>query len=194
MQQGDYDAALACYEKVADLGPDPSTRWQNLGNLLLQTKDWAGAVASYQQALKVNPGSAALCDRLGVACYQNGQARPAAEAWRRSLTLDPQQAEVQNNLAWLLATTPDDSLRNNAQALLLAGQARLSGGDGNPVLLRTLAAAYAGSARYAEALTTAGRALQLALLQTNAPLAGLLTNDLAQYQSFTPLREAMPGH
>ena len=45
------------------------------------------------------------------------------EAWQKSLEIVPDQVNVQNNLAWLLATGPEESLRNGAKAVALATQA-----------------------------------------------------------------------
>jgi hypothetical protein len=60
-----------------------------------------------------------------------------------------------NNLAWLLATCPDASVRNGARAVELAQQAeRLSGGQ-DPSMLGTLAAAYAEAGRFPEAIAAA---------------------------------------
>jgi Flp pilus assembly protein TadD len=97
---------------------------------------------------------------------------------------------VQNQLAWLLATAPDASLRNGAEARTLAEQAsQLSGGD-NPVILRTLAAAYAEEGNYGQAVATARRALELPVAQKNDALAASLQKDRQLYQANTPLRDA----
>ena len=44
----------------------------------------------------------------------------AIARYRRALELDPNLVEALNNLAWLLATCPDASLRNGAEAVQLA--------------------------------------------------------------------------
>ena len=58
---------------------------------------------------------------------------------------------ARNNLAWLLATSSDASIRDGNRAIELAKQAvQLSGGK-DADYLRTLAAAYAETGRFAEA-------------------------------------------
>jgi Flp pilus assembly protein TadD len=54
--------------------------------------------------------------------------------------------------------------------------------DQNPVVLGALAAAYAQTGRLAEAVAAAQRARQLALAQTNLPLAGKLESQIQKYQ------------
>ena len=101
---------------------------------------------------------------------RKGRSRRPWTSWQQSLEIKPDQPSVQNNLAWLLATTPDASLRNGAKAVELAEQARQLTEGGNPMVLHTLAAAYAEAGRYADATTTARRALEAAAAQKNDDL------------------------
>ncbi len=68
----------------------------------------------------------------------------AADALRRALAHNPSHAEALNNLAWLLATTPDPTLHKPAEAVDLARKAcRL--GPNNTWFLGTLAVALAAA-------------------------------------------------
>ena len=76
-----------------------------------------------------------------------------------------------NCLAWVLATCPEASVRNGAEAVELARRAvKLSDGR-EPAILGTLAAAYAEAGRFPEAVQTARKALELAT-QQNKQAAG----------------------
>jgi len=67
-----------------------------------------------------------------------------------------------SNLAWVFATSPDQSLRDGPKAVHLAEQAlRISGGR-IPILFRTLAAAYAESGRFSDAMQAAQQGIELA--------------------------------
>ena len=77
----------------------------------------------------------------------------------------------------LLAACPDASIRNGVEAVVFAEQAR-SLGDGDPIVLDTLAAAYAEAGRFADAVQAARRALSLATSQDNAALANVLSGRL----------------
>lgn len=59
------------------------------------------------------------------------------------------------------------------------------------IVLRTLAAGYAESGRFSEAIDTAQRALQLALAQDNFALTKDLQSNIADYRRNIPLRD--PG-
>jgi hypothetical protein len=77
-------------------------------------------------------------------------------------------------------------LRNGGRAVELARQANgLTGGE-IPVVLHTLAAAYAEAGRYSEAVETAQHALRLAQAQSNTALAAALESELKLYRAGSP--------
>jgi tetratricopeptide (TPR) repeat protein len=105
---------------------------------------------------------------------------------QKALHIKTDYAEAQNNLAGVLATAPQASLRNGNKALKLAQQAnQLTGGE-NPIILNTLAAAYAEAGRFPEAVETAQRALQLAETQANITLADAIRSQMKLYQAGLP--------
>jgi Flp pilus assembly protein TadD len=99
---------------------------------------------------------------LGMALGQLGRTREAVAQYREALRLNPNLAGALNNLAWVLAASPDDELRNGAEAVRLAGRACELTHYGEPLFVGTLAAAYAEAGRFPEAVTTAEKAEQLA--------------------------------
>jgi Flp pilus assembly protein TadD len=121
--------------------------------------------------------------KLANALTQLGQPAEAITEYSQALQLRPGMDDAANNLAWLLATCPDRSLRDGARAVYLALQASMRNHDQNPVLLGTLAAAYAETGNLNEAVATAQQARLLALAQTNRTLATALESQLRQYQS-----------
>jgi tetratricopeptide (TPR) repeat protein len=109
--------------------------------------------------------------------------------YQTALTIQPDFAGPCNNLAWVLATCPEATIRNGGQAVEMAQQAnRLSGGQ-NPVMLKTLAAAYAEAGRFPEAVTAAQRALELAGAQNNTALVHDLQGQIALYRAGAPFRD-----
>ncbi len=180
--ENDFDGAMACFEKTTPLSPEPAVRWRSVGDNFLKQEDWDAAIPCYHQAIKIDPHSANACANLGLACFQKGDAREAIDAWEKSLAINPDQPTVQNNLAWLLATASDPALRNGTRAVALASEASQSSGGGNPVILHTLAVAYAAQGNYGPAAATAGRALALALEQKRDALAATLQKEIADYE------------
>jgi hypothetical protein len=93
----------------------------------------------------------------------------------------------------MLATSSDTSIRDGAKAVQLSELAnRLSGGD-DPLILHTLAAAYAEDRQFAKAVEVAQHALDIAETNGISSLAESLRNKLALYQAGTPYHESVPS-
>jgi Flp pilus assembly protein TadD len=168
------------------INPDYEAAHNNLGGALLEKGSVEGAISHYQKALQIDPGSAEAHNNLGNAQLQNGNVDEAVANFKKALQIKPDYAEAQNNLAWLLATCPQASLRDGKMAVELALRANQLASSRNPVLLGTLAAAYAEAGRFAEAVETAKAALQLAEMQSNISLADDIRSRLKLYQAGIP--------
>lgn len=118
----------------------------------------------------------------------SGKPSEAIAAYRESIRLRPGFAEAINDLAWLLATHPDDKIRNVDQAIELATQACEVSGYRQPVPLTTLAAAYAEAGRFEEATRTAERALALAKAANHAEYTRQAETVLACVKNHRPYR------
>ncbi len=113
----------------------------------------------------------------------------AIAEYQRTLGLDPGHSGARLNLAWILATCPDASLRNGPKAVEAAQRAvQLSAGS-SPQILDTLAAAYAGAGRFPEAVGTARQAMELSVAQNNKALADVIQNQLKLFESRSPYHE-----
>jgi tetratricopeptide (TPR) repeat protein len=191
-QMGRLDEAITHFQQALQFNPDYAEAHCNLGTTLLQKGRVDEAIPHFRKALEIRPAYADACANLGVALARKGQTKEAIASWQRSLEINPDQVNVELNLAWLLATSPEASLRNGARAVALATQADQSGGGGNPMILRALAAAYAEARSYELAASTARRALDLAVTQKNDALAASLREDVKLYETGAPLRETPP--
>ncbi len=187
-QQGNVDEAITHYQRALQIKPDDAKAHNNLGSALFQKGKVDEAIVHYQKALQIEPDDAKAHSNLGNALLQKGNSDEAIVHYQKALQITPDDAEAQNNLAWVLATCPQASLRNGNQAVELARRANQLTGDGNPVVLGTLAAAYAEAGRFPEAVETAQRALQVAGTQSNTALDKALQSQLKLYQAGLPFR------
>ena len=188
-RKGDFDGAMACLEKAAGATPEPAEQWHNLGKTFLREGHWLEAIACYRQTVANSPRLAEAWAELGTACINLGQIKEAEESWQKALDLNPAQPQVQNNLAWVMATASDASLRNGARAVALAAQANQLTGGGNAITLTTLAAAYAEAGKFDDAVATARKALNQALAQKDNKLAEALKQEIKLYEAGRPMRE-----
>ena len=113
------------------------------------------AIEHSRAALLIQPNDADCHTVLAIALDEKGQSAEAIKHYEKALEISPQSVSALNNLAWLLATGSNASLRNGARAIELARQAdQLSGGT-NALVLRTLAAAYAEAGQFGKAIESA---------------------------------------
>jgi hypothetical protein len=103
--------------------------------------------------------------------------------------LDPDSIEALNNLAWLLATSPEPALRNGPRAVQLAERA--CGLSKLPSLLGTLAAAYAEAGRFSDATRAAEQACARATQAGDAGTAARNGELLEFYRAGKPYREEL---
>jgi tetratricopeptide (TPR) repeat protein len=188
LQEGRVDEAISHYRKALQIKPELSEPHYNLGNAFLQKGQVSEAIAHYQKALEIKPDYAEAHGNLGNVLLQKGQVSEAIVHYQMALEIKPLNIGFQNNLALVLATSPTISLRNGIKAVALAQRANQLSGGNQPLVLRTLAAAYAEVKRFPEAVETAQKALQLAKSQGNAALGETIESNLKLYQTNTPLR------
>jgi protein O-mannosyl-transferase len=188
-QKGRTDEALTQFQKVLQINPDNADAHDNLGSALLQTGKADEAIGQFQMALHSKPDDAQTHYNLGSAFYQKGRMAEAINEYQRALQIKPVNPEVQNNLAWLLATCPDASLRNGNKAVELAQQANEITGRRNPIILNTLAAAFAEAGKFDAAKLTIQRAIELASAAGRQGLAEQLNKELKRYEAGRALHE-----
>ena len=119
---------------------------------------------------------------MGVMCFGVRQWSKAITAMGRAATIDPSNWKPAGDLAWLLATCPDASLRNGPQAVEWAERACRLSENKQPFCLRALAAAYAETGRFEDAVRQAEDALKIATDSGLAALARQITAQLLQYR------------
>ncbi|HJY54453.1 MAG TPA: tetratricopeptide repeat protein, partial [Candidatus Udaeobacter sp.] len=186
--KGDFDAAIARYSACLSAIPDQEEAQYNLASALLRKGRTDEAIVQYQKVLQIHPENEDAHANLGSAWLAKGRARDAMAEYRKALQISPENLAALSNLAWLLATSADPSLRNGSEAVRLAERAdsASSRSDTHPTVLRILAAAYAEVGQFVEAKETAQQALQAAKVQGNTTLADALQGELALYDLGLP--------
>ena len=196
LSQGRLDEAMAHLQKALEIRPDYAKAHATFGVALFQKGQVDEAIARFQKALEIQPDDAEVHINLGLALFKKGRVDEAVARFQKALELSPGNSKACYNLthvAWMLATSPEASVRNGVKAVALVEQVEQFSKGRNPLVLETLAAAYAEAGRFPEAIATAGRAQQLAAQQGNASLADVLGKQIKLYQAGTPFRDtSMP--
>jgi tetratricopeptide (TPR) repeat protein len=189
LRKGEVDQAISLLQAAVDLRPDNSPAHENLAKALLQKGQVADALVHYRKLLKLQPDNIEVHNIVGTVLIQQGRVAEGVEEWQKVLAVEPDNGNAMSNLAWVFATSPEDSLRDGAQAVQLAEQALRISGERIPMIFRTLAAAYAESGRFPEAVQAAQQGMQLANSQGNLGLVTELQGNITLYQQQQPLRD-----
>jgi tetratricopeptide (TPR) repeat protein len=193
LQTGQVDEAIAHFQKVLELQPDQAGAHNNLANALLSKGQVDSAIAHFQRALSLQPNLAEAHNGLANALLQKGRAEEAVKHYQAALAVLPTHPRLLNNLAWVLATSPQAAVRDGPRAVELAEQAgRLSGGN-DPSMLTTLAAAYAEAGRFPEAIATAQKACDGASAAGDRALLEKGQQHLELYRRNQPFHEPAPA-
>ena len=194
LRQGKVDEAISLLQAAVDLRPDNSPAHENLAKALLQKGQVTDALIHYRKLLELQPDNIEVHNIVGTVLMQQGRVGEGVEEWQKVLAIQPDNGNALSNLAWVFATSPDDSLRNGGKAVQLAEDAlRISGGR-IPILFRTLAAAYAETGEFSKAIETAHQGIELANSQGNSGLATELQGNIALYRDHRPLRDTSLTH
>jgi tetratricopeptide (TPR) repeat protein len=186
---GKLDEALKELSKALELDARYAPAHYNMGLLLGRRGDPQGAIQEWRRALELDPKYAEAHDSLGDALFTQGQTAEALAHWRNAIQLQPNDLAALGRAAWVLATSPDASIRNGGDALGFAVRAVEISGGKDARMLDTLAAAYAEKGQFGNAVATARRAQALAGQQNQAALADAIGGRIALYEADRPFRE-----
>jgi Flp pilus assembly protein TadD len=188
LQIGRVNEAITHFQRTLEIKPDFAEAHKTLGDSLLQIGRVDEAIVHYRKAIELRPGLVEAYNNLGNAFCRKRMAAEAMAYYQKAIELQPQFIPAQINLAWMLATWREPSVRNGGKAVALAKQANQFSKDKDPLILRTLAAAYAEAGRFPEAVLTAKQALALAVTQSNTGLTNVLQTEIELYQTNSPCR------
>jgi tetratricopeptide (TPR) repeat protein len=186
---GRNSEAMAHYSEAARLRPRDAMMLLNFGALLAEQGQLDKAVERFEAALELEPGNAQAHLNLGNAFNQQGRVAEALKHYRTAVRLAPTWPDGLNRLACVLATDRDSRIRDGASAVRFAETANRLTERRQPVLLNTLAAAYAEAGRFDEAVATEQRALELASASNLKGLAPQIQTCLQLYQAGKPFHQ-----
>lgn len=189
LAKGNVDDALVQLEKAAELGPKNVMAHFKLARALELKDRNTEAIRSYERVFELTPRNAIAYRSAANLMDVQGDHAKAVGLLRQACEVVVDNAYIINDLAWRLATSTKDEIRNGPEAVKLAETAeRLTQGkDGN--VLDTLAAAFAEVGRFDEAVETINRALEIAVQANDERETDILRGRLELYGARRPLRQ-----
>jgi len=159
---GKPEAAAAQYWESIRLEPNDAKVRCDLGLILIRKGEFEKAKAQLLEAIKLKPDYTEAHVKLGLVLSLLGESSGAAKQYQQALDLNPDAVEALNNLAWIRAASSHPDMRNGAESVRLAQRACELTDYRTPMLIGTLAAAYAEAGRFQEAVETGTKAGNLA--------------------------------
>jgi tetratricopeptide (TPR) repeat protein len=187
--QGRVAEAITEFTAALRIKSDNVEARNNLGVALAGQGRVAEAITEYAVALRIKPDYAEAHYNLGNAMASQGRIAEAMAEYRETLRLRPDWPPVLGGLAWILATSSNESVRNGGEAVQLAERLCAVSGCQEADGLDVLAAACAEAGRFNDAVRVAQEAVELASAAGQQELAGQIQERLKLYQGGRPFRE-----
>ncbi|MDJ0874466.1 MAG: tetratricopeptide repeat protein [Desulfobacterales bacterium] len=185
--KGSYGKALKDFDRAIAINPRYVDAYSNRCLARIRQERYPQAVTDCSQALAINPRSAKSLYNRGFARDRQGDPAGALGDYVQALSVNPDYIEVLNNIAWILATSPDERLRDGKRAVALAERANAHATDIN--FMDTLAAAYAEAGRYDDAVAMANRVISMLAESGAASELGPHVERLSLYEEGRPYRD-----
>jgi tetratricopeptide (TPR) repeat protein len=175
--------ARAALERCLSITPADVNARMRLARLLLRAGDVDAAEREIARAIAAEPANPEAHRGRARVLLLRGREADAILELKETLRLEPSMAIAMGDLAWILATARDESLRDPAAAVALGERAAgLTGGRGAGIL-DALAASYAAAGRFPDAAATAENARGLAQAAGDAELAARIGKRIEAYRA-----------
>jgi protein O-mannosyl-transferase len=186
-QKGKWEAAQQHFLQATLLNPGNASAFNQRGIVLGFLAQWPEAVECFKQAVNLEPRRSQYRADLALAFDEIGEKEAAQLQYREATRGDPAWPEQARKTAWMLATRPEATHRDGGRALQLARQVCQAASQLQPEDLDALAAAWAESGLYPEAIKYAQAALELATSSCFENSG--IRQHLISYQKHLPWRE-----
>jgi tetratricopeptide (TPR) repeat protein len=186
MVADNLEAALADYRHAIEMDPNLSVAHRGCGRVCQLKGRIDEACAHYDAAVQLAPD-----DSYAAACRADlltdiGRYSEAVAEYERAMELDPASSQARGGSAWLLATCPDNTIRDPELAIERAQSVIEQGGDEDALNFDTLAAAQASAGDFAAAMDSVRQAIELAPIDER----DAYKDRLLMYQQAKPYRIA----
>jgi len=188
LQKGKLDEGTRQLREAVKLRPGNAESQYNLALALNQQGQWSEAAGLFKKtAGSYSADPKAHCE-FAVALAHLKRTREAMSEYAAALLIQPDFPDALDGLAWILSTDAHPDFRNGAEAVKMSERACELTGRNDPVKLKTLAAAYAETGRFEEAMNTLRTAKDLAAKANRQELVNECSLMLEHFQKSEPWR------
>lgn len=187
-----FDKACEELLKLHKAAPQDAQTTLQLGMVYQAAKQYDKALAAFDEVLARNPDDFGAIRGRADALLNTGRRGDAIAEYEKAFKLRPHDYGVLNNYAWVLATAPEDKLRDGRRAVDMATEASKATDYKADYILSTLAAAYAETGDFVSARKFAALAVEVSVPDKDEPgRKDELKKELASYNANKKWREAL---
>ena len=184
---GRVDDAVTHFREAARWAPQQAATHNDLGVALMQRDDAVDeAAAHFREAIRIDPAMADAHYNFGRLSKRRRRLADAFAHFQQAVRLAPDDASALMALAWILATSPDETYRAPERAVGVAQRAAALTGRQEAEVLDVLAAAYAAAGQFDRAVSTTEEAIRLG---PDGPLKAGIQEREQLYRRRQPYRE-----
>lgn len=189
-KMGKLDEALTTLRRSIEIKPDNCSALNELAILYKQQGNQTKAINVLERVLRIDPGYLTSVESLTNIHLKARRVKKAVRVLRNALPHAHNSLVVLKPYASLLATAPYDEVRDGILAIELAERSVAITHSNDPIVLATLAAAYAETGQFDKAITIATQAAELAKTKQLIPLSDFIINThITSYRAEQPFRD-----
>jgi tetratricopeptide (TPR) repeat protein len=192
VEEGRLADAINDMKLIVQASPEDTFWTLQLANLYVQDKRPRKAIELVNEILERDPKNVSALRTRADTLLGLGDHATAIKDYQRAIEIgidSPiQRSGVLNNLAWVLATSPKDALRDADRSIKYGTEAAELTDFKEPHILSTLAAGYAEKGNFEEAIKWSTKAVELGREAEHDQIEQL-EEELKSYQENKPWRE-----
>jgi tetratricopeptide (TPR) repeat protein len=186
-QQKRFAEAVADIKLLLQIDPQDVNLRLQLASYYAADKRPRKAIEMYDAILADEAKNSDVLKARGDALLSIGKHAEAIADYDKSLEIEADDTHVLNNLAWVLATSPEDNVRNSKRSIELATKACELTQYKQAHILSTLASGYAEAGDWETAIKWSSKAVEVGSDETET--TDQLKKELESYQQKKPWRE-----
>jgi tetratricopeptide (TPR) repeat protein len=189
LDSGRYNEAAVFGPEWLAVSPFDAAAHSSVAMAMTQIGDLVAAAPQLGYVMMLQPNAEEALAQLHQIVLSLAKAPDGLLRLREIASKAPDAPRMLDEVAWLLATSPDSNSRDGAEAVRLAERACVLTQRGIPALLATLAAAYAETGNFSRAVAVGEEALKRAQALADTDAVKLSKKILMSVRADLPFRQ-----